>query len=90
MAEVKIVDKILMVESTIDRSGLKIYDAREKPFKIYGVMLPDEAEDKFKRLPLKVAESVNAGVVFHHANTSGGKIRFKTNSCNLCYKAKLS
>ena len=89
MKETKQVDKNLIVEKTVDRTGLKEYTILEKPFKIYGLLMPDDAEDKFKRLPLAVAEKVNAGVVHHHANTTGGRVRFATNSKRIAIRVEM-
>ena len=48
-----------------------------EPFKIYGVYYED---GKFRRMPEKVAKTVSEGVYRLHACTTGGRIRFKTNS----------
>lgn len=89
MKESKQLDKNLIVEKTVKRDGLKEHDILEAPFKIYGLLMPDDAEDKFKRLPLAVAEKVNAGVVHHHANTTGGRVRFATNSKRIAIRAEM-
>lgn len=59
--------------------GLDIewYDIRKAPFKIYGVM--DNGE-KFFRLPFEIAEKVNTGVNTLNNYTSGGRVRFATDS----------
>lgn len=54
---------------------LSFYDLPCAPFQIYGLM-----EDGFKRMPTEVAGQVSGDVLGLHANTAGGRIRFKTNS----------
>ena len=71
------VDKNFIVETKIEKEGIKFYNCLSEPFKIYGVYYED---GKFRRLPEKVAETVSEGVLRLHANTAGGRIRFKTNS----------
>ena len=50
------------------------YDPAIKPLTMYG-LLPD-----YRRLPSEVAEKVSDGVWDLHANTAGGRIRFRTDS----------
>ena len=83
------VDKNLAVEKTVDRTGLKIYDVLDAPFKVYGVMPPDEKEDKFKRLPGEVTEKVSNWANVLHANTAGGRVRFATNSKRIAIRAEM-
>lgn len=59
--------------------GLRFYDVKKKPFEIYGLYDP-ENEGQFKRMPDDVARSVNPGVAKLYTNTSGGRIRFSTDS----------
>ena len=89
MKETKQVDKNLIVKKTVDRTGLKEYNVLETPFKVYGLLPPDEKEDKFKRIPIEVAESVSKGVTFHHTNTTGGRLRFATNSKRIAIRAEM-
>lgn len=77
MSRVEDADKNLKVETKIEQEGLKFYNALSEPFKIYGIYMED---GKFRRLPEKVAESVSNGVWILHANTAGGRVRFRTNS----------
>ncbi len=71
------IDKNFKVDSTIDKQGLCFYDPKEAPFKIYGVYYED---GKFRRLPEAVAKGTNEGVWSLHANTAGGRLRFRTDS----------
>ncbi len=65
--------------------GYEFFNARQEPFKIYGLM---HSEDKgeFHRLPYELAGRVNDGVRLLHLNTSGGRVRFKTDSPRIAIK----
>ena len=54
-------------------------NVREDPFQVYGLYHYKE-EPVFRRLPQSVAEQVSEGVRNLHTNTSGGRVKFKTNS----------
>jgi len=72
------IDKNLQVEKELDVSDCKFYDVRKAPFKIYGLC---SGEEKLRRVPEKVAQSAETwGVKVLSENTSGGRVRFKTNS----------
>lgn len=82
MIDIGKVDKNMTASRTIDKSGFDFYDVDEAPFRIYGVYRDGE---KYRRLPPEVAKTVNEGVLFLHANTAGGRIRFVTNSKRLAF-----
>ncbi len=63
------------------------YDPTQKPFRIYGLILPGETEERFCRLPTAVAETVSDTVKALYRNTSGGRIRFRTDAGRLCLQA---
>lgn len=70
-------DYRLNVATTIKKEDLMFKSVLEKPFKVSGVFFED---GKFRRLPESVAQTVSEGVLSLHANTSGGRVRFITNS----------
>ncbi len=72
------IDKNLKI-TTITENNIKFYSANERPFKVYGLMY-DEKLGRFLRMPNDIAKNVNPGVEILNTNTSGGRIRFKTNS----------
>lgn len=72
------VDKNFKTEA-IQKTDIKIYDVREKPFELYGFYMPESGE-KFRRVPEKVAEEMGEGAHFLHTCTAGGRVRFKTDS----------
>ena len=77
MSNFEKVDKNFIVETKIDKEGIKFYNCLEKPFEINGVFYKD---GKFRRLPEEVAKNVSEGVYVLHSHTTGGRVRFKTNS----------
>lgn len=79
-------DKNFIVKTDIEQEGLRFYDTESEPFKIYGIF---REGDKFRRIPEALAKEVNEGVVIHHANTPGGRVRFKTDSSFIAIKAEL-
>ena len=83
------VDKNFKVNTVENDEQYDFYDVRQSPFKIYGLYKP-ETEDVFKRIPDEVAESVSEGICMLYKNTSGGRIRFKTNSKSVAIKVKVS
>jgi len=65
---------------------MKIYDARSKPFKLYGLYKPSEP-GVFKRMPMEVAEKTSERVHALYTNTAGARLRFKTDSKYVVLKA---
>jgi len=77
MSDISKIDKNFVVETKIEKEDIKFYDADELPFKIYGLM---RENGKYRRMPEKVAKTVNDGVYSLHTNTAGGRVRFITDS----------
>lgn len=77
MSDISKIDKNFEVKTNIDNSDIKFYDINEEPFNIYGVTLEN---GKYRRMPEKVAQSVSEGVSYLHSDTSGGRVRFVTDS----------
>lgn len=63
------------------------YDPTQAPFSVYGVIPPNETETLYCRMPTAVAETVSETVKALYRNTSGGRIRFRTDARLLCVKA---
>ncbi len=68
--------------------GIKFHNIKEKPFKVYGLYRPHE-EDVYKRMPEKVALQVNEQVSQLYLHTSGGRIRFRTDSTKILLRSIL-
>lgn len=71
------IDPNLVVDTTINESDIKFHDVRKAPFEIYGVFYENGS---FRRMPEDVAKRVSDGVYTLHTHTTGGRVRFKTDS----------
>ena len=85
MADVSTFDSRLRVEA-ISRDGMTFRDVKDAPFSVHGVFYED---DRFRRIPLAVAEQVSDGVRFLNDNTAGGRVRFRTDSAVVAVYADL-
>lgn len=80
------IDTNFKVETDISIDGFEFYNIDNPPFRIYGVF---REGDRYRRMPEAVAKSVSEGVHYLHANTAGGRVRFKTNSNQIYVLAKM-
>ena len=87
MNDIASIDKNFKIETNINKNDIKFYDARVSPFKIYGIFYEN---GKFRRMPEEIAKTVSNGVYSLHANTAGGRVRFKTNSSYVAINAKMT
>lgn len=83
------IDPNLYVPETIQRDGLRFYDILDKPFKIFGIMKPEENEHGYKRMPPEIAAKVSDGVRDLNWCTAGGRLRFKTDSSYVAIHAEM-
>lgn len=72
-------NRFVFKHPNIPTEELTVYDARKEPFQIYGLFQPEEP-GVFRRMPTEVAETVSKRVRLLHTNTSGGRLRFVTDS----------
>ncbi|MBO5269695.1 MAG: hypothetical protein J6B77_02840 [Clostridia bacterium] len=79
-------DENFAVPATIDGKDLMLYDVKKPPFEIYGLHDPT-ADGDFRRMPDDVAASVSEGVRILARHTSGGRVRFATDSPYVAIKA---
>ena len=63
-----------------DFENVDTYNAMSAPFEIKGVYFDGE---KFVRMPKDIAKEVNKQVSLLYSNTSGGRIRFRTDSAKV-------
>ena len=69
-----------------NKAGMIFYNVLSQPFEIHGVFYE---HGKFRRLPQAVAKAVSSDVHRLHANTAGGRVRFRTNSSCVTICAKM-
>ncbi len=67
---------------------LIFHNVKEPPFRLYGLYRPQE-EGAFRRLPEAVAAAVSPAVETLGANTSGGRVRFLTDSARIAIRAAI-
>ena len=86
MSNIAEIDKNFKVPAQIKRDGVEFYNIDDAPFKIYGIYRDGE---KYRRLPEDVAKATSNGVYKLHADTAGGRVRFKTDSKNVYIICKM-
>ena len=72
----------------IKEKDARYIDAREAPFAIYGLSEPRDGAP-FKRMPREIAQSVSETVGQLNGNTSGGRVRFATDSKYIIVRANM-
>ncbi len=73
------IDKNLAVSSAITETDIEWYDVNEAPFEVCGVFY-DKDEGAYLRFPRAVSKTVSPNVDALNFRTSGGRVRFKTDS----------
>ena len=86
MKRIDEIDYRFKVETKIDKDDIKFHSILDCPFEINGVFYEN---DRFRRLPRDVAFSTSEWVGYLSGNTSGGRIRFKTDSEYVAIHAKM-
>ncbi len=69
----------LTPQNTVRGKDFVWLNARNAPFKIYGVTYNAELS-RFERMPQDFANSINDGIKMLNTNTSGGRVKFCTNA----------
>ncbi len=90
MPDISKFDPNLAIKEVSDDGESEYYGCLSEPFKVYGLMPPDETSEVFHRMDVKVAEKVNDGVSWLCLNSAGGRVKFKTDSPYIIIKATLS
>ena len=65
--------------------NIKFYKAFEKPFKVHG-LYGDIEKNGFRRMPEEVAKNTSSEVHRLHTHTTGGRVRFRTDSSKIVIK----
>ena len=86
MSDFSRIDNNFQLEPEVNRPDICFHDPRIAPFKIHGVY---HDNGMYRRMPEEVAKTVSEYVHYLHANTAGGRIRFKTNSTYIAIYARL-
>ena len=72
--------KSVSLKTKLDIEDIEFYDARCGIFDIYGLLDAYNENEAFHRIPFDVAEKTSPAVKNLNCNTSGGRIRFRTDS----------
>ncbi len=86
MSDISKVDKNFVIETQNERDGMKFYDAKSAPIRLFGVWHDGEC---YRRVPKDVAEATSDGVSVLSTHTSGGRVRFITDSPYVILKAEI-
>lgn len=70
------IDKNFNIETALDLEDVTYYSVKENSWCLYGLIY----DELFRRMPKEIAGEINEGVMALHTNTSGGRIRFITDS----------
>ena len=80
------IDKNFIVETTLNLPDVKFFDPHDEPFTIYG-MADTAANERYRRMPVDVAEATSEGVAQLNWCCAGGRVAFKTDSPYIAIKA---
>lgn len=86
MKRIQEIDKNFAVAQTVEKDDMVFCNAAEKPFRVYGVF---RENGKYRRMPAETARAVSEGVYELHANTAGGRVRFRTDSPYIAIHAEM-
>ncbi len=81
------IDKNLKVP-TVTQTDVEWHDAENACFSLHGIFY-EESTDRYMRMPTEIAKKVSDGVNILAPNTSGGRIRFETDSPYVAIKAAI-
>ncbi len=82
------VDKNMIVQTSLKEADIRFFDPKKEPFEIYG-LYDYKNEPVYKRMPDEVGLNVNKGIKSLYLETSGGRLRFSTDSKYVAIKAKM-
>ena len=82
-----VLDKNLHVETSISKDNIIFLDPRKPPFSVHG-FYDYQNQPEYKRLDDSIASKSNDGVMSTYKHTSGGRIRFSTNSSYVAIKVE--
>ena len=80
------IDANFLAGSSIEKDDIIWINILEAPISLHGLAVTENG--KFWRLPEHLINEVNEGVSVLGQHTSGGRIRFRTDSPYIAYRAK--
>lgn len=85
MKSIAEIDKNLKVNTSVDKEDICFYDVKKNEWCLFGLVF----DERFSRMPENIANSVSENVGMLNLNTSGGRLRFKTDSEYVAISAKM-
>jgi len=85
MKKLSEIDKNFVTEVIIDKSDIVYYNVKENDFCLFGLIY----DKVFRRMDEKTAKEINEGTHQLHSNTSGGRLRFITDSPYVAISVKM-
>ena len=86
--DIAAIDPNLKVSQAENLQDIVFQNVQKAPFQVYGLYQPQSMEP-FCRMPDSVAQTVSPGVADLNRNTSGGRVRFMTNSRRIVIRAAM-
>ena len=87
MSDMAQIDRNFAVKSELGKDDIRFYNVEEEPFRVHGVF---KENGQYRRMPREVAVEVSRGVLLLHMRTSGGRVRFRTDSAYIAIKAEMN
>ena len=84
------IDKNFAIEEKVKRENTKIYNVCESPFKVYGLIYPQNENDFFHRMPFETAKKLGSEMEMLNHLTAGGRVKFVTDSKYIGIRAEMN
>ena len=88
MSDISKIDKNFSIKSVEVGEDTVFFNVLEEPFKVFGLLFPENEDDVFHRMPYEVAKTVNDGVDTLNHHSAGGRVKFRTNSPYIIIRSK--
>ena len=85
MKKLSEIDKNFLTDVRIEKTDIVYYRVKENDFCLFGLGY----DDLFRRMDEKTAKEINEGMHALHSNTSGGRLRFVTDSSYVVLSIKM-
>ncbi len=89
MTDINKIDKNFAIKEVADDGETEYYGCLSEPFKIFGLIPPDETCGVFHRMDVEVAKKTSDGVLTLCHHSAGGRLKFKTDSPFIIIKAEM-
>lgn len=86
MKQIAEIDKNFEISLTVNKTNIKFYSALSSPFSLCGLLYQNQ---RFRRIPEEISQTVSKNVHQLSANTAGGRIRFRTDSTCVVIHTKM-